>query len=318
MSRVVDWESRIGRRLRLRDLHIFFAVADCGSMAKAGARLRVTQPAISKAIGDLEAAIGVRLLARGPQGVEPTASGEALLRCGVAVFDELRQGIKSIEHLADPTAGDVRIGCQQSIAATIMPPVIVELSKLYPRINFHVTMVVNPTFEFPELRDRSIDLMLTFLPGETAHNRLNDDVKVEILVDDRLYVVAGSQSRWLRRRKVDLADLIDEPWVLPPPGSWMGSFVAEAFRAKGLGMPAVKVAAYSGFPLLQNLWTTGQFIGVTSGFMLRKQVGIKALPIDLPVWPFPVAVVMLKNRTVSPVVELFLKHVRAFTASAGA
>ena len=58
MGRAVDWESRIGRRLRLRDLHILFAVADCGSMAKAAARLRVTQPAVSKAIGDLEAGHG--------------------------------------------------------------------------------------------------------------------------------------------------------------------------------------------------------------------------------------------------------------------
>src|ERR1700730_10179877 len=112
MVKVVDWESRIGRRLRLRDLHIFFAVADCGSMAKAGTRLRVTQPAISKAIGDLEAAVGVRLVDRSPRGVEPTAYGYALLKCGVAVFDELRQGIRSIEALADPTAGEVRIGCQ--------------------------------------------------------------------------------------------------------------------------------------------------------------------------------------------------------------
>jgi DNA-binding transcriptional LysR family regulator len=121
----------------------------------------------------------------------------------------------------------------------------------------------------------------------------------------------------MRRQKVDLAELIDEPWVLPPPGSWMRSFVAEAFQAKGLGMPRVKVATYSS-GLLQNLLTTGKFIGVTNGFGLRllgKRLGIKALPIDLPVWPFPVAIVMLKNRTVSPVVELFLKHVRAFTAS---
>jgi DNA-binding transcriptional LysR family regulator len=319
MSKAVNWESRIGRRLRLRDLHIFFAVADCGSMAKAGTRLHVTQPAISKAIGDLEAAVGVRLLDRSPQGVEPTVYGEALLKCGVAVFDELRQGIRRIEQLADPTAGEVRIGCQQAIAAAIIPPVIAELFELYPKIDFHITLLTNPTFEFPELHERSVDLMLTFLPGETAYNRLGDDVNVEILVDDRMYVVAGAQSRWVRRQNVDLAELIDEPWVLPPPGSWMSSFVAEAFKAKGLGMPRVKVATYSA-GLLQNLWDTGKFIGVAGGFSLRllgKRLGIKALPIDLPVWPFPVAIVMLKNRTVSPVVELFLKHVRAFMLSVG-
>jgi DNA-binding transcriptional LysR family regulator len=247
--------------------------------------------------------------------------GHALLKCGVAVFDELRQGIRSIEHLADPTTGELRIGCQQAIAATIIPPVIAELSELYPKIDFHVALTQpNPTFEFPELRNRSIDLMVLYLPGETAHNRLGDDVNVEILVDDRLYVVAGAQGRWVRHQKVDLVELIDEPWVLPPPGSWMRSFVAEAFKAKGLGMPRVKVATYA-TGLLQNLLATGKFIGVTSGFGLRLQgerLGIKVLPIDLPVWPFPVAIVTLKNRTVSPVVELFFKHLRAFMASVGA
>ena len=97
----------------------------------------------------------------------------------------------------------------------------------------------------------------------------------------------------------------------------MSSFVAEAFTAKGLVMPKIKVASYS-VPLVCSLYPTGKFIGVLGGLTLRlsgRRLGIKALPIDLPVWPWPVAIVMLKNRTVSPVVELFIEHIRAFTAS---
>jgi len=316
MAKAIDWEGRIGRRIRLRDLHIFFAVAECGSMAKAGTRLGVTQPAISKAVGDLEAAVGVRLLDRSPQGVEPTIYGNALLKCGLAAFDELRQGIRSIEHLVDPTAGEIRIGCQATLAETMLPALIEQLSP-YPRIGFQITELISPTFEFPELRNRTIDLMLALLPGPTAGHKFGEDVSVEIVLNDRLFVVAGIQSRWARRRKIELAELADEPWLLPPPVSWMSSFVAEAFKAKGLGMPRVRVASYS-VPLLYSLYPTGKFIGVLGGLTLRlsgKRLGIKALPTDLPIWPWPVAIVMLKNRTVSPVVELFIKHVRAFTAS---
>jgi hypothetical protein len=68
----INWETRIGRRLGVRDLHVFTTVAQFGSMAKAAQQLNVTQPAISKAIGDLEHTLGVRLLDRGPQGVELT------------------------------------------------------------------------------------------------------------------------------------------------------------------------------------------------------------------------------------------------------
>src|SRR2546425_12076877 len=109
-----DWENRIGRRLRLRDLHILSTVVQWGSMAKAASHLAMSQPAVSEAIASLEAALGVRLLDRTPHGVEPTLYASALLRRGLVVFDELRQGVKEIEFLADPTVGEVRIGCIES------------------------------------------------------------------------------------------------------------------------------------------------------------------------------------------------------------
>ena len=106
---MADWTDRIGRRIKLRDLHILLAVAKSGSMGKAAAQLAISQPVISKAISDLEYEVGVPLLDRGPQGVEPTAHGRALLKCGIAVFDDLRLGVKELEFLSDPAAGELRI-----------------------------------------------------------------------------------------------------------------------------------------------------------------------------------------------------------------
>jgi DNA-binding transcriptional LysR family regulator len=106
----MDWADRIGRRVRLRDLHVVLAVAESGSMAKAAAHLSISHPVISKTISDLERTLGVRLFDRNAQGVELTAYGQALLKCGVTVFDEMRQGLKQIELLADPAAGELRIG----------------------------------------------------------------------------------------------------------------------------------------------------------------------------------------------------------------
>src|SRR3954454_9021254 len=101
---------RIGLRMKLHDLHVLMAVVQAGSMSKAAALLNTTQPAISRSIAELESTIGVRLLERTPQGVAPTASGRALLDGGVAVFDDLRRAVKNIEFIADPTAGEVRVG----------------------------------------------------------------------------------------------------------------------------------------------------------------------------------------------------------------
>jgi hypothetical protein len=105
-TRANNWEDRIGRRLKLRDLHILSAVVQWGSMAKAATHLSMTQPAISDAIASLEGALGVRLLDRSSRGVEPTIYTNALLKRGLVVFDELRQGIRDIEFLANPTAGE--------------------------------------------------------------------------------------------------------------------------------------------------------------------------------------------------------------------
>jgi DNA-binding transcriptional LysR family regulator len=91
-------------------------------MAKAAALLGVSQPVVSQAITDLEAAIGVRLLDRNSRDVEPTLYGRILLRCGERAFDDLRQGIREIESLADPDAGEVRIGCPDRYRAASFRP----------------------------------------------------------------------------------------------------------------------------------------------------------------------------------------------------
>src|SRR5579862_3170829 len=119
MPKPFDWDARIGRRVRLRDLHILLSVVQHGSMARAAQLLGVSQPAVSEAIAALEHALNVRLLERGRRGVEPTVYGQALLQSGKAAFNDLRQGIEQIEHLRDPAAGSLRIACPESIAAGI-------------------------------------------------------------------------------------------------------------------------------------------------------------------------------------------------------
>src|SRR5450755_4778866 len=112
----MQWEDRIGRHIKFRDLHIVLAVAQAGSMLKAAEELAISQPVVSKVIADLEQTLGVRLFDRSRKGVEPTASGRALLNRGRAAFDELKQGVNEIEFLNDPTAGELRTGASPVLA----------------------------------------------------------------------------------------------------------------------------------------------------------------------------------------------------------
>src|SRR3954464_5669354 len=123
------WDDRIGRRLKLSDLHVLLAVAQCGSMAKAARQLAMSHPVVSRSISQLEHALGVRLLERNRRGVELTEFGRAILNRSYAAFDELRQGVKDIELLSDPTTGEVRIGTTPPLAASFVSAIIDRLSR---------------------------------------------------------------------------------------------------------------------------------------------------------------------------------------------
>ena len=170
-----------------------------GQHGKAAADLAISQPSVSKAIAEVEHAIGLRLLDRGPQGIEPTIYGRALLKCGVAVFDELRQGVKEVEFLTDPNAGEVRIGCTETMAAGFVSAIIDRLSRQYPRVTFHLIPADSITLLNRELRQRNVELVIT----ATSSLSLERDLNVEILFDDKIVVMAGAESKWIRRRKLN-------------------------------------------------------------------------------------------------------------------
>jgi DNA-binding transcriptional LysR family regulator len=315
MAKDINWEGRIGRRLRLRDLHVFFTTVQRGSMAKAAQTLGVTQPAVSKVIAELEHTLGIRLLDRGARGVEPTIYGRALLRRGNAAFDELRQSVRDIEFLADPTVGEVRIGCQETIAAAILPSVIHRFSQTYPRVVLHVEQLGSLAAESTALRERTIDVGMFLLVKPHDDTRFADDLNVEVLFNDQLVVVAGQQSRWARRRKIDLAELVDESWILTETDTLSHLRVAAAFAARGLGVPRTILLTLSTH-LRANLAASGHYIATFPNSTLRvygDRFSLKALPVDFPVHSWPAVLVTLKNRTLSPVVERFIQHVRDFT-----
>jgi len=308
----MEWERRIGRRLRLRDLHILATVVERGSMAKAAAHLAVSQPAVSDAIANLEAALGVRLLDRLSHGVEPTIYAAALLKRGHVVFDELRQGIRDIEFLADPTAGEVRVGCPESLAP-VASAIIDRLSRDYPAVNVHVVTTQPATLEFRELRDRKVDLLLGRMISPSL---VDEDIDVEVLFEDRLFVVAGSRNPWTRRSKVELAQLAGERWILLPPDNALSSLVAQAFRSLGLDPPRESVTADIHFRI--QLLTTGRFLTVLPADLLQfvgERWSLKILPIDLGIQAPSLGVLTLRSRTLSPVAQLFIDCTREVAKS---
>ena len=298
---------RIERRVSLRDLRVLVSVIESGSMGKAAKLLATSQPAVSRSIADLEHAFGVRLLERSAYGVEPTRYGRALLKRGVAMFDELGQGVKDIGFLADPSVGDLTIAASIAIAEGLLCGVIGDLSRRYPRLNFDV-LASDTATAYRALLDRRVDLAVVHVidPIDTEH------MHVETLLRDPHVVVAGAQNRLLRKRRIKLSDLMDEPWAMPPPGSPYCSVVVEAFRAGKLPMPRSVVS--STLPVRTTLLATGNFLSMVPWSVMQfppKNLLLRTLPIDLPATARPLALVTLKNRTLNPVAGVFADQMRA-------
>ena len=303
----MPWNDRVKRRLRLRDLDILMAVIETGSMGKAAKRLNVSQPAVSKAIVELEDALGVQLFDRGRRGVVPTPYGLALRKRGVAVFDDLRQGIEDIEFLSDPTKGDIRVGTTEPIMAAILSPAIDMLARKYPRMFFHIVAGDTATL-YRDVAERNIDLAVCRMIGN-----LPDELSAETLFDDSVAVMTTADNPLTRRRHLTLADLMNEPWVLFPYESFFGDVIADIFRANGHEPPRLTVSTLS-IHAQNELLATGRFLTVLPSFMLRvrgQRLRLKALPVALPNAPMPIGLITVRNRTLTPTAQLFIDTIRA-------
>ena len=306
----MEWTERIGRRVKLRDLHVFLAVVQSGTMARAAERLAVSQPVISKTISDLEHALGTALLDRTAQGVKPTLQGRAFLDCCTLVFDDLRRGVQDIELLSDPTAGEVRVGTTLPLADGLVPAVVDRLSARYPRLTIVATAGDTPTL-WTLLRDRKIDLAIS----RTWRRIYGDDFATEYLFDEAMFVVAGLQSRWARRRRIELAELLGERWTMPELDNAIGALIRAGFGSGGIALPVAQVTTNS-TTIRTRLAATGRFLTMLPGSMLHfsaERRSLKILPVALPMETEAVEIIMLKHRKANAVVSLLVDELRSIT-----
>src|SRR5260370_26354567 len=137
--------------------------------------------------------------------------------------------------------------------------------------------------EYRELRERSVGLLLGRHYGPFAE----DDLESEVLFDDQPVVVSGRQSRWARTRRLELADLSQEQWILPPPDSLPGVSTADVFRASGVDVPKAPLTTLS-IHISFQLVPTNRFVTILPHSILRFRGNaqlLKLLPLELPIQP---------------------------------
>jgi DNA-binding transcriptional LysR family regulator len=218
----------------------------------------------------------VCLLDRGPRGVVPTPYGDALIKRGIAIFDELKQSVQDIEFLADPTAGEVRIAASIGWGAGLVATAIDRLAQRYPRVVCHLTVCDDPLTTLA-LERRDVDLVVTRVAMPLAE----DYLQAEVLFADSIFVIAASANPWTRRRRLKLADLTNEPWALPPPDNPAHGLAIDAFRAAGLELPRPAMITTTGVAKGGGLSYSSVFFSsrLDPPFTLRTRSGILFLTV---------------------------------------
>lgn len=296
----------VGRRVTLRELRLFLAVARSGSIVKAANEIGLTQPALSKSIAELERTFGVRLFDRTNRGVTPTPHGEVLLRRATGVFEELRQAEDELGTLTDASRGELRLGGTPTMCAGLLPGAITSVLSNRPKLRFRVAELESGKLG-SEVLTRAVDAGI----GREQIAGENDSLVFDRLFDDRLFIVAGAHHPLAGRRSTTLEEVVCQQWVLPTTeGSVTAQFGSELRKHK-LDLPPSAVTTMSVL-VRYELIATNAFLTVMYGSVLRfgnVPKFLRVLPIDLPTG-IPIGILRLKNRTLAPSGEFFIAVTR--------
>ncbi|MGF1477388.1 MAG: LysR family transcriptional regulator [Geminicoccaceae bacterium] len=218
--------------MELRNIDYFLTVAEEGSLRGAARKLGLTQPALTKAVRRLEDETGVSLFDRRSRGVELTVYGQSFRRHARMFRASMVEAQSELDALRQGTAGLVRLGAGPSFMARIVPDVLRRFRGDHPRVKLQIAGGLDDALK-ERLRSGSLDLVVAALPPEGAELDL---VRIPLMTDE--YHVIADRAHPLRcRRQVQLADLLDYPWILPSPSTHLVSRLGVLFATAGLPAP---------------------------------------------------------------------------------
>ena len=307
----VSQSTLIRSRLKTRQILLLVHLDEQRSVLRAAAAAGMTQPAASKLLGELEEALGVALFERHARGVEPTWYGEILVRHARAALAELARAHEEIEALRAGLAGKASIGTVVTPGTGLVPAAVARLKRRHPRILVRIDL------------DHSEALVGRLVAGELdmAVARIRDaqtadDLDFEPLGDEPQSVIARAGHPLARKRRLGVADLARQGWVLPPSGSALRDELDAMFLEHGLGPPANMVEASSLLVVISLLSSTDMVVSLPKESVRPYCAAgvLTVLPITLKVRMESFGIVTRRGRRLSPGAETLLAELRATAA----
>jgi DNA-binding transcriptional LysR family regulator len=270
--------------MELRQLRHFQEIVRAASFGRAADALNITQPALSKSIRNLEHSLGCQLLERHPSGVTPTEYGRVFLNYAALVTSELDRAVAELDALRGRGRGVVRVGAGATMLRYLLPQAV-------KRFMAQAADGASVSFRqglkeelLAALRRGEIDVMV----GSLSATRIDEDLHHEVVIADRIQVVADRAHPLASARAIALHQLAAAQWVLPEGREPERDRLAAAFRAAGhAGAPRVAVRTGSS-PFMAELLKGSDYLSYLPVALIRLDpdfAHLAALDVAEPIWP---------------------------------
>lgn len=281
-----DYRLLLGQQIKIRQLITALAIADHGSIAGASQALRTAQPAVSRTLQQLERAIDIKLFERLPRGMTLTEEGALFLPHARSVATGLLQLEQHVEQVRSGAAGTIRIGTVVAGSADLIPLAIARFGQTRPLVRFSVSEA-NPDALYANLLSGELDLII----GRLMPLSEREHVEAEPFYQGSVQVLARSGHRLVGKRRLKLADLVDEAWILPPAATALRAQIDQSFETAA-GRAPRQVVESATMPMVRRLLIETDHMAVvptgalgsdtTSGSLLAKLdvlLGTPSVPI---------------------------------------
>ncbi|AOB32546.1 hypothetical protein AKI39_20145 [Bordetella sp. H567] len=294
--------------LKLRHLRLLIALDDHRHVSRVAAVLHLTQPAVSKALAEIEDGVGLKLFERTPRGIMPTSYGECLIHHARRIDIDLSRARDGLKSLALGTSGSVSIGTLPAAASVLLPRALAMFKKQLPDAS---AVVREGSFDtlLPELRTRGIHLVVGTLMPSRSHGDLDE----KPLGTKPLTLVARNHHPLARRKRLSWANLRDWEWVLPTMGSPMRQPLEEVFLAHDVPLPrhCLETTSTQLVRTYVSMTDAIAFMPSDAAYYFDEAGLLRALPFHLHGLVKPTGVIWSRDHPLDPVARRFIACLEA-------
>lgn len=293
--------------LELRDIEYFVAIAERGNVGRAAIALGLSQPALSKCLRRLEAALQTKLVKKVPKGIELTAVGTAFFSQVRRIRLSLDDVTHEVTDLTQGRAGHVRVGCGPDMIDLFVGKACSHLQKAAPKATVAVMVGINDAL-FPELRAGEHDLIVSELPSRPYEGLVH-----EYLTDDETIVFASARNPLARKKHVTLAELTAQRWAATTPNSLTRSRLVRAFEDNSLAPPKITLETNS-HALILSIIASSDLLGFLPRRVVRSsrsKLGLTELQVKETTWSRRVGVSYRNDAYLSPAALRFIEILKA-------